>query len=41
MYNYMYCNVMVYTGKESVKSVALCMCITDSLGCTPATSTAL
>ena len=32
---------MAYTGKESLKSVDICMCISDSLCRTPATSTTL
>ena len=33
--------VMTYMGKESKKSVDICICITDSLCCTPETNTTL
>ena len=32
---------MTYMGKESLKIFDLCICITDSLGCTPETNTTL
>lgn len=41
MYKNICCNVMAYTGKESLKSVDIRMCISDSLCRTPATSTTL
>ena len=34
-------SVMAYTGKESKKRVDICICITDSLCCTPETNKTL
>ena len=34
-------SVMAYMGKESKKRMDICICITDSLCCTPETNTAL
>ena len=34
-------SVMTHMGKESKKRVDICICITDSLCCTPATNTTL
>ena len=34
-------SVMAYMGRESKKRVDICICVTDSLCCTPATNTTL